>query len=1062
MEKERPPDPGNRDLDTSSTEDKIHAYDVVASSYQAGIQPAIFLTHSFLQDHPILLEEGYLTVNWDRIPGLYARTDKLLTVSITDAQWEKWGWPGGWTAWEPDTRGGNFIPNMAVVVCKGAFHDAPDPQLQNKVGHFMTIARVPDCVELLPFDQLREAFNNYNEAATAIGLVRLHRSNMVFPDVYFQFYSEHFTIMGLLDPEIRFCTADEFVGGYLVRRHIASSGWKAHAMLPLSYVQGAKCPRPSPTYTYRPGGTGTPGEHPPIHVIFMAATGRVLPSPSRFCMVEAPAKEWSFNDAPVPWILPVSYRNPNETVLDFPDDDNGAEGSLGKESGPTPLTGASAEVTAVDDAEEDDDGFETVDDGDGEPGDKVVIMISTKEVKKPEGSGVVGKTPMFESEEEDDPEIQKQIEAALDATVLMEELMLSEQDDESESKSFNDDGKDDLDETKQYYKDQEETGEPGSKPSGPTAVNTGPVAISESAGNPTSPRPEVPSGNTQPIKPGATKGKGPSNESSGKAPASKSHFSAAALGVQECMQSTLFDAATLAQATSTEEDTVRHLENYTGLLTGLQKLVVTMASGYEAATEDIRSLVASTLDVATQWDCSFIAGASQALADWTAKYQHAMSQGENRSMHDQLARWDRVREAGIALSRHITTLTTEHEQSTASSEIFRTLIPACFQRIWVRTEATFSEVNATLPSLLCRFVAPDQAGQIMASIFTCLCNYNTEICGMAMAQTVVPVYTIPNTYRVQQSLWESLCRIIPGIARTSGSELHSFEPTTPYNIPVGHSDMAPSVRSSVGPGTGTVGLGNPQNVAVSLSTGEKDVTQGIRPAGLPGGIPPVSSRWALFPPYVPTVNLADNGDPPETSTPIKTARHSKKKLNISKIEASHLIFDMRDRQEKARRSVELEDQAAVPDRSSSKERGSGAELPHGLPATLPDRPGKDEMPPIPTDPTPEVPKWDNKRPHDDDEIMEVLGDDIPAEPPKKKKKKKKNKDPKEAVPTWKDEDEGTWPSTSTVNPEDVADEATPAPATTKVPAEETTVPKKKKKQKKDADLEKFRLEQREA
>ena len=42
MEKERPPDPGNRDLDTSSTEDKINAYDAVASSYQAGIQPAIF------------------------------------------------------------------------------------------------------------------------------------------------------------------------------------------------------------------------------------------------------------------------------------------------------------------------------------------------------------------------------------------------------------------------------------------------------------------------------------------------------------------------------------------------------------------------------------------------------------------------------------------------------------------------------------------------------------------------------------------------------------------------------------------------------------------------------------------------------------------------------------------------------------------------------------------------------------------------------------------------------------------------------------------------------------
>ena len=40
-----------------------------------------------------------------------------------------------------------------------------------------------------------------------------------------------------------------------------------------------------------------------------------------------------------------SYRNPNETVLDFPDDDNEAGGSLGKGSGSMPLTGASAEVT---------------------------------------------------------------------------------------------------------------------------------------------------------------------------------------------------------------------------------------------------------------------------------------------------------------------------------------------------------------------------------------------------------------------------------------------------------------------------------------------------------------------------------------------------------------------------------------------------------------------------------------------------------------------------------------------------------------------------------------------
>ena len=199
---------------------------------------------------------------------------------------------------------------------------------------------------------------------------------------------------------------------------------------------------------------------------------------------------------------------------------------------------------------------------------------------------------------------------------------------------------------------------------------------------------------------------------------------------------------------------------------------------------------------------------------------------------------------------------------------------------------------------------------------------------------------------------------------------------------------------------------------------------------------------------------------PSKLPPESGKRHSKKKLNLSKIEATHLIFDIGDWQEKAWRSVKSEDQATVHDQTSGKERGSSGELPHGLPATLPDRPGKDEMPPILKDPTPETPKRDNKCPHDDDdEITEVLDDDKPAEPPKKKKK---NKDSKEAVPTRKDEDEGTWPSTSTVEPKDVADEATPAPAPTEVPAEETTVPKKKKKQKKDANLEKFRLEQQEA
>ena len=319
MDKKQPPDPGNRDPEADPTDDKINAYNKVVDSFRAGIQPAVFLTHSFLQKHPILLEEGCLTVNWDRIPGLYRQTDKLLMVSITDKQWEKWGRSGGWTAWEPDTQSQHFFRNLAMVVCKGAFYDTKDPKMQTKVGHFISIARVPDCVPLLPFEQLREAFNSYTDAATAIGLVRLHRGNTLFPDVYFQFYGEHFTIMGLQDPTIQFGTADEFAGGYLVRRHVTASGCKAHAMLPPGYVRGATCPVPSPTYPYRPCGTGVPAEQPPVHVVHMAAVGTVLSSLQRFCFGEAPAVEWPFKDVPVPWILPEGYRNP---VIPMAEDSN--------------------------------------------------------------------------------------------------------------------------------------------------------------------------------------------------------------------------------------------------------------------------------------------------------------------------------------------------------------------------------------------------------------------------------------------------------------------------------------------------------------------------------------------------------------------------------------------------------------------------------------------------------------------------------------------------------------------------------------------------------------------
>ena len=880
--------------------------------------------------------------------------------------------------------------------------------------------------------------------------------------------------MGLQDPTIQFGTADEFVGGYLVRRHMTASGRKAHAMLPPEYVRGATRPIPSPTYPYQPCGTGVPGEQPPVHVVYMAALGTVLPSPQRFCIREAPAAQWSFDDVPVPCILPEGYHNPDGAAPDFPGDDNQAEGSNGKGSGMAP--GGPTATSENDKEDDDDEGFETVDDRDEDTEGKEVLKISMKEGAKPEGSGLTGADRLFESDdEEEDAKLQEQIEAAFVTADTIDELKLSELSSSSGSESFDsDDDNVDPNVTKEYPEDQdaEEMEKSGSKPDGSgLATVTDPPAVPADSGNPGGPDPDIVPEQNPPKTTGA-KGKGPNSENSGKAPAPKLQFSTSAEGVRERAQTTLFGGAALAQAMGLEEDVTRHLENYTGLLDGLQKLVGVMANGYEDATEDIRSLVTSTLDAATKRDRAFVAGASQALAEWTTTYQQAMSQGENRSILDQLARWDRVREAGIALSRQVTSLTTEHKQSTVSGEIFRTLLPACFERVRVWTEATFSELNASLPTLLCRFVSLDQAGHILASLFTCMCNYNTEICGTAMAQTVVPVYTIPNTYRVQQSLWESLCRIIPGIARTSGGELSSTQLPVPNNTPVEQPDMTSGAGDSGDPGATAIRAGG-QLAPASQTSHKKRTSREKQQGEIPLGIPPARSTWVASSEFqnLPVINLTSDDNPPaarpqDTSTPIKatpiTGRCvSGEKINLSRVNAAHLIWKMEDRQEIARQRAEAEDQGVASNRTSSRGWGSGSGLPYGLPATLPNLLGEEGIPAKPSDPAPTAPKQGKKHAHDDDddEITELPTGDDPVVPPKKKKKKKSKDKAKEEVPHPEVPDDGACLGSSSAKPEKTV-EPTPAADPSGVPDEETEQPKKKKKKKKDKkdpDLKKFRL-----
>ena len=191
---------------------------------------------------------------------------------------------------------------------------------------------------------------------------------------------------------------------------------------------------------------------------------------------------------------------------------------------------------------------------------------------------------------------------------------------------------------------------------------------------------------------------------------------------------------------------------------------------------------------------------------------------------------------------------------------------------------------------------------------------------------------------------------------------------------------------------------NTQPASASQPSHKKRASREKWQGEAPLGIPPARSRWVASSEFqnLPVVYLTGEDNPstaqsqgsnaPIQATPLTGRRVSGGKINISKVDAHHLLWKMEDRQEAARQRAEAE----ASDRTTSRKRGSGSGLPYGLPAALPDLAAEEEIPAKPSDPAPVAPKQGKKRSHanDDDEIMEVPTGDEPVMPPKRKKKKK--------------------------------------------------------------------------
>ena len=206
--------------------------------YKKKLWPESYITWEFLEAHPWAMEPRYLQINWDTIPGLYNRKQHLQTLVIEKKEWDHLSDPAQLAHfWEPTQNPEDFHRTLALALCWTPFHDSPDAQQKKEYIMSVAVVRKLSQYKGLPFVTAAEEFrDSANETTHSLLLVRLHRKSLLFPDIYYDRYGHHFTLMhdtgkgySVGDPQV-------FLGAQLHNAYASGKGPSPKAKLPPAFL----------------------------------------------------------------------------------------------------------------------------------------------------------------------------------------------------------------------------------------------------------------------------------------------------------------------------------------------------------------------------------------------------------------------------------------------------------------------------------------------------------------------------------------------------------------------------------------------------------------------------------------------------------------------------------------------------------------------------------------------------------------------------------------------------------------------------------------------------------
>ena len=207
-------------------------------SYKKKLWPESYVTWEFLEAYPRAMEPGYLHVNWDTIPGLYNRKHHLRTLVIEKKEWDHLSDPAQLAHfWEPSQNPEDFHRTLALALCWTPSHNSPDDERKKEYVMSVAVVRKPSRHEGLPFLTAAEEFwESAKETSHCLLLVRLHRKSLLFPDIYYDRYGNHFTLMHETGKGYNGGDPQVFLGG----------DWPRQSGEPPWPLDPKDCPKPKP------------------------------------------------------------------------------------------------------------------------------------------------------------------------------------------------------------------------------------------------------------------------------------------------------------------------------------------------------------------------------------------------------------------------------------------------------------------------------------------------------------------------------------------------------------------------------------------------------------------------------------------------------------------------------------------------------------------------------------------------------------------------------------------------------------------------------------------------